>query len=272
MQDAAPMTVSPQAEPIRLVQVTDPHLGATPGATLVGMDTDHSLDCVLAMLKDEPADLILATGDISAHGGEDAYRRFHDKLEDLAAPSVWLAGNHDDQDIMAAVVGQGQQLSRSVFIGGWHVVMLNSTIPGEVPGELGEEELIFLDECLAGNQHRHTLVCLHHHPVPVGCDWLDQQVVADYERFFRVLDGHSQVRAVLWGHVHQEYHARYKQIELIGSPSTCIQFAPNNADFALDDKAPGYRWLKLFENGAIETGVERVRGVDFKVDFTIQGY
>ncbi len=44
-------------------------------------------------------------------------------------------------------------------------------------------------------------------------------------------------------------------VQLLGSPSTCVQFMPEAAEFSLDNKPPGYRWLSLHSDGEIETGV-----------------
>ncbi len=50
-----------------MVQLTDTHLCKQHGGTLLGMDTDHSLQAVIDLVKAErPAiDLLLGTGDLS---------------------------------------------------------------------------------------------------------------------------------------------------------------------------------------------------------------
>jgi Icc protein len=58
----------------------------------------------------------------------------------------------------------------------------------------------------------------------------------------------------------------------MASPSTCIQFAPNSEDFKLDERAPGYRWLRLHDDGRIETGVSRIDASLFPVDLSGAGY
>ncbi len=116
------------------------------------------------------------------------------------------------------------------------------------------------------------MICLHHHPVAIGCAWLDGQVIDDARDFFTILGQHQSVRAVLWGHVHQEYQYTRDGVLLLASPSTCVQFKPGSSDFALDDKAPGYRWFKLYPDGVVETGVERVTGVEFGYDKNSIGY
>ena len=36
--------------------------------------------------------------------------------------------------------------------------------------------------------------------------------------------------------------------------------------------APGYRWLRLHDDGRLETGISRVTGFEFEVDLSGEGY
>ena len=261
------------AEPVRIVQFTDSHLTAQEGGELLGMNTDVSLDHVLRLISEQQtdSDLILATGDLADGGSHGAYERLQDKLKAFCCPDVWLTGNHDLRDVMAQVVSPSQ-LSRVVNVGDWQLIMLDSTIPYQVDGELGRQELAFLERCLARREARHYLVCLHHQPVPVGCEWLDTQQISDADDFFKIIDQYPSVRCILWGHVHQEFDQVRKGVRLMASPSTCVQFAPNNADFKVDRLLPGYRWLNLYPDGRIVTGVSRLQGIELAVDYDSQGY
>ncbi len=268
--------IDASGDSLRVVQITDTHLKQQPGGTLVGMDTDHSLGHVIDLVKQEQGvpDLVLGTGDISDHGSEEAYQRAEAYLSGLGAPVAWLPGNHDCADTMNRVLGNSGQLTRAVNGGRWMIVLLNSQIPGEVGGELGEGELQWLESCLAGADEagQHCLVCLHHQPVPMGSDWIDEQMVADREQFFAVLDRHESARGVLWGHVHQQLDDTHGGIKLMSTPSSCIQFAPGSFDFKIDNQPPGYRWLELHNDGRIDSGVSRVEGVSFDVDLESSGY
>ncbi len=106
----------------------------------------------------------------------------------------------------------------------------------------------------------------------MGCAWLDTQVVANTADFWRVLDVFSHVKIVMWGHVHQAWQGERNGVVLMSVPSTCVQFKPHSEDFAIDDLAPGYRWLDLFDNGEFITGTSRVENLKFEVDFSIKGY
>jgi Icc protein len=108
--------------------------------------------------------------------------------------------------------------------------------------------------------------------VPIGSPWLDTMMVDNAAEFFAVLDRHPQVRAVLWGHVHQTCDQVRRGVRLLASPSTCIQFQPQSAGFALDEAAPGYRWLELHDSGVIETGVVRLENYSATLDRNSGGY
>ena len=272
----SPVTVAPAGSVVRVAQITDTHLCAGRGGTLLQMDTDHSLQAVIDLVLARAAapDLVLGTGDLADGGARGAYQRLHGYLAQLSPNYFCLPGNHDDRGLMAEELGEYPCLASEIRIAGWQVLMLESQVPGEVGGQMGAEQLDFLQQGLsrAGNEGLYTLICLHHHPLPVGTAWLDEQIVSDADELFAVLDRHPGVKGVLWGHVHQQIDWLRKGVKLMASPSTCVQFAPGFENFRADDLPPGYRWLELHPDGRIDTGVERVQGVHFEVDLEQRGY
>lgn len=261
--------------PQRVVQISDSHLFASTDGRLLGLNTEDSLKLVLDRVAREQAhiDVILATGDLSQDGTTTAYRRFQQHIDRFQAPSYWLQGNHDLTEPMVNTLGGRSHLSPClVEQGPWRIIMLNSSVEHQVPGCFQPSELAFLRESLEATRGHHVLICLHHHPLPMGCTWLDTQVVKNAADFWTVVDGFDHVRAILWGHVHQASDQERKGVRLMSVPSTCVQFKPKSHDFAVDDVAPGYRWLDLYPDGRIETEVSRVEGVKFEVDFSVKGY
>ena len=259
---------------VQLVQLTDTHLCESFGGTLLGMDTDHSLQAVIALVQRErpKIDLLLGTGDLADGGAGSAYDRLEGYFGQLTVANYWLPGNHDSLPRMRAA--DPARLCREIRVAGWSILLLDSQVAGEVEGGLGAEELQFLESALAAAADGclHSLVCMHHPVVPVGCDWLDQQRVADAEAFFAILDRFSGVKAVLWGHVHQECDLLRGGVRLLGAPSTCVQFAANSEDFKADNTPPGYRWFELHPDGNLVTGVSRDNETAFKVDLDSGGY
>lgn len=260
---------------VRLVQITDTHLQGEANGKLLGMDTDRSLQAVLDLVRREQPviDLVLGTGDLSNHGERGAYERLLEYFAGLGSEHVWLPGNHDDRGVMLDVAGENR-LAGEVRLGGWQIVLLDSQLPGQVGGYLGSEELARMESVLAAGRAEglHSLICLHHQPVPIGCGWLDQQKVDDAADLFRIVDASPGVKAVIWGHVHQQYERQRGAVRLMSTPSTCIQFRPGQRNFSLDDCAPGYRWLELHADGRVLSDVSRVRDVTFDVDLGSNGY
>lgn len=259
---------------VLLVQLSDSHLFADSSGRLMGMDTQDSLQQVVELvLKEQPAiNLVLATGDLSQDGSVESYQLFRQLTSPLAAPARWLPGNHDELSAMQSACTGSDLLKPIIDVGNWRITLLDSSIPGAVPGYLSDAQLAQLERALSEAPERHHLICLHHHPVPIGSQWMEPIGLRNPEALFRVLDRFSQVRAVLWGHVHQEFDQNRRSVRLLASPSTCVQFAPGSEDFQVDNTAPGYRWLRLFTDGRFETGVSRLVGFSFEIDDSIRGY
>jgi Icc protein len=267
-----------QSAPLRLVQITDCHLGEQVGTRLLNVDTDQSLAQVLALVKRQQPriDALLLTGDLSDSGSVAAYRRVLAATADLGATVRWLPGNHDSAATMRSVLGGDQRLQRNLLLDNWQIIALDSAVPGEVGGRLEAAELAALRDCLQREPQRHALVCVHHPALPIGCAWIDSQMIANAAELWRELAPFAQVRVVLSGHVHQEFdtvHNNFQNdVRVLATPSTCVQFAPNSADFRVDAAAPGYRWFDLHADGRIETGVERLADYVCDVDLAAGGY
>lgn len=259
---------------VLLVQLSDSHLFADAAAKLLGMDTQDSLQRVIerVLLEQPQIDLMLASGDLSQDGSAESYERFRDMTATIPAPARWFPGNHDEVPAMQAACAGSELLEPVVDLGNWRVTLLDSSIPGAVPGFLSDEQLALLERALSDAPERHQLICLHHHPVSIGCKWMEPIGLRNADALFAVLERFSNVRAVLWGHIHQEIDQQRGPIRLLASPSTCVQFAPGSDEFQVDKTAPGYRWLRLFDDGRLETGVSRVTGIAFDIDYTIKGY
>jgi Icc protein len=257
--------------PINILQVTDTHIGADPDARLAGVDTRESLGHVLTSAREHiAADLMLLTGDLADRGSVDAYRELERQLSSTGIAQAWLPGNHDDIANMRAIAAQ--RMATTVGIGPWGIILLNSQIPGEVGGELAESEFFRLEQFLRQPDYQHLLVCVHHQPLPIGCRWLDQQRIANGDRLLDILAGCDRVKALLWGHVHQEFAQQFKHLQLLASPSTCVQFAPGSDSFKVDQQPPGYRILQLGEDGALHTRVVRIAPELCAADYNCAGY
>jgi Icc protein len=239
---------------MKILQVTDPHLYGNASARLRGVQTDATLRAVLdhALASASDYSAVLVTGDV-VQDDTDGYLRFRSILGSSTAPVLCIPGNHDEPEAMRRELDVAPfRFCGAHRFGGWNFIMLNSYELNCVGGRLGDAELERLDAALAATTG-HSLVCLHHHPVPMGSRWLDTSGLADAAEFWRVIDAHPCVRAVVWGHVHQAYEARRGAVRLFATPSTGAQFLPGSDRYAVDSRPPAYRTFELHDDGRIES-------------------
>ncbi len=209
-----------------------------------------------ALLDTRPPDAIVATGDLVQDETRAGYEQFQEILAPLNVPVLCVPGNHDAPNIMASVLNEAPfQVNGSYQTQSWSLIMLNSFTRGGDAGRLSQAELDRLQNTLREHEALHTLICLHHHPVPMGSRWLDGVALQNPSELLDIVGTMSHVRGILWGHVHQVSDRQRNGIRLMSTPSTCSQFRPNSDDFAIDDRPPGFRWLDLYADGTIDTEV-----------------
>lgn len=249
-----------RTKPLRLLHFTDPHLYGDAGGRLRGVNTLDSLKGCVAHARQHhfPADAVLLTGDL-VHDDARGYGHFSSVFDALRAPVHVLAGNHDlPREMQLRLASRPFDLAPIVRYRDWVIFLLDSVVPGATHGHLGDETLAFVDEGLARHSDAHALVCVHHHPVPMGSEWIDGIGIDNAGRLLEVLDRHDNVRGLLWGHVHQASDGMRENVAMMSTPSTCVQFLPASDEFAIDERPPGYRWLHLYPDGRIDTRVEWV--------------
>ena len=263
--------------PVRVLQFTDTHFFRDAEGKLLGVDTASSFGEVYNLARKQFAtpDLYLFTGDISQDETEESYRRMASTVADAGAPCYFLPGNHDRrQEMRNGLLGEGSpfKTDRQIVVGKWQIILLDSLIEGEVGGRLELGELDFLKKCLNERPDLFSMVCLHHHPVEMGARWLDQIGVENGSEFLHVLDGAANVRALLWGHVHQQFDQQRGAYKMMATPSTCVQFKSKSDDFGIDPLPPGYRWLELGTDGNVESKVMRTDKVARGLELSSAGY
>ncbi len=263
---------------IRVVQLTDTHLFREPGANLLKLNTQDSFEKVLELIQanEGAIDVILATGDIAQDASVEAYMRFGQAMQDFNAPFYWIPGNHDRRRVMQEIELYKSAFSGSVQYANWQIILLDSSVTGEVHGFLSAAEMERLATSLEASAKdpatEHCVVCLHHNPVPGSAHWMEGIGLHNDKEFLALIDQYPHVRAVVYGHIHQELDFVRNNVRYFCTPSTCIQFKPQVEDFTLDSVNPAYRWFDLLPDGEIRSAIERVTGYEFEVDHSSTGY
>lgn len=241
---------------LKLNQLTDLHLGETPDYLTRGVATMATFEAVLQELdqRGRGTDLLLLTGDLASDCQPGAYQLLDKLLTKQNRSALWLPGNHDDPLTMQQNLPHYPPTP--VFEHKhWGILMLDSSQPGETGGYISNQQFQAIKRGLKQLADKFVLVAMHHSPVSVNSAWLDEHRISNHQQLHQLLSAHGNVKAVIFGHVHQRHEADWHGLPVYSTPSTCVQFAPGLDQFALSNQAPGYRWLDLHPDGHLETGV-----------------
>lgn len=259
---------------IRILQITDSHLFASVDNSLLGINTEDSLLSVLTLVKEESKyDAIFMTGDLAQDGSRAAYDRLLQHMSDFTCPVLYTPGNHDHKaQLNDALQAVDHPYNNQISLGNWKIMLLDSAIEGSAAGQISEQGLQELQDCIEHTTEDNILLFLHHHSVDINCQWLKTLGVKNADTFIDIISKSSKVRAVFCGHIHQDFHALINNIHFYSTPSTCIQFKPESNYFTLDPLYPGYRGIDLYTDGSIKTSVVRLKDFDLQLDTDTQRY
>ena len=205
----------------RFVHLTDLHV-SHPEAADAGQIPDtpgalrNAIDVVNAM-NPQP-EFVVASGDLTNLGDEDSYRLLADILGSLNAPLVTALGNHDKREGFNAVFGDGASdtpLQHDCVLGGLHIIVLDTLVPGHVAGRIGADAFDFLETALVRQNDLPKLLVMHHPPQvsPDGLPWAT--IDADStEKLAQILNTHH-IAGILSGHIHVNRICHWNGIPVI---------------------------------------------------------
>ncbi len=245
---------------LTILQLTDLHILPNPEDTLLGVKTEEYFHHVLDhAFKESKYDVILLSGDLTQSPCEESYNRILKIVESYQLPVLCLPGNHDDFPLMQHLFNTPTiHCQKQVIFGHWQIILLNSQIVNSEFGHLAQSELDFLQKNLKEYDQLFTFIAVHHHFMPSGSKWLDTMQIDNSNELLNIVKNYPNVKVITTGHIHQELHQKMGDITILGTPSTCFQFALNSADFALDTQSPGYRIIELYDNGDMTTNFYRI--------------
>ena len=250
-------------KPIRLLQLSDCHITPTKGDLFRGVDPRQTLSTLVQHIQHLPIqfDHLLLTGDLVHHGDASIYQELLDLVAPLQLPTHWIAGNHDDLEVMNQAA---PELFQPVLDWGvWQLLSLdsNDSPDGRGSGSLSQNTLDLLKRQLY-QQSKHTLVALHHNPLASGTAWQDDIMLANANAFWSVIERQSSCKAVICGHLHQALAWQNQQTHVWSAPSTAAQFCPDTDSVQIEvkqpDAWPGFRWYQLWPDGRVDAHLERV--------------
>ncbi len=240
----------------RLAQISDCHLSSNPDTPYRGLKADSGLAAVVQAVANWRADAVMLSGDLSEDASEPSYRRLAKHIHSLNIPVFALPGNHDLPELMQQYFPHGAYQGPWLqTAGAWKLMLFNSARPRRIDGCIAATDLQQLDDWLKNDGAGPALLALHHQPVPVGAPWIDKHMLDQPEDFLQCVARHPQIKAVVWGHVHQVYEAERQQTRFMSAPSSAANSLRGTDRFSLDPAGPACRWLELFDDGRLESGI-----------------
>lgn len=255
---------------VKLLQITDTHCYADDNSRLEWSDLElypnKSLIRVLKHFEPFSADYdaLVISGDLVQEETAASYQRVREILQGFSLPVYILPGNHDVPELMRSeLADQNEQVHYALHtsFSEWHALFLDTHLEGHPEGDISETEFTELKAQLAqlpvdGN----ALIFMHHHPVPIGSIWMDPMGLQQSDTFWSLLADYQQVKAVVFGHIHSEFSLDYpvtssRNIQVLGTPATCVQAKHNGEEMELADTRPAWRELTLYPDGQLETSV-----------------
>jgi len=217
-------------------------------------------DDAIAEINAAGVDAVVIKGDIADRGLPEQFGFAREAFAKIAAPHHAFLGNHDyygrhngaGEVDGYALLGQAPA-PRTVDLGGWRLVLLETAIPGDHHGVFDGDRMRWLEATLAETRETGTptLLFMHHQPVPperresypnsIG-------LVPEHSlEFFSTIGAHPQVKGVLIGHTHRNRVRRYRA-------SGGVPFVEVNCT---KDYPGGWGHYALFEDGSFRQEVRR---------------
>jgi 3',5'-cyclic-AMP phosphodiesterase len=255
---------------ITFLQLSDLHL-ARPGQVLAGVDPMRQMRDVLARIKqlDVTPAFIVVSGDLSDDGSAESYEVVNEVLKELAAggtPVLLALGNHDDRATFHRVVlgeepsGNDGTYYHSQEIDGLRVIVLDSTIPGDVGGALGAKQLAWLEAQLGEPAPRGNLIVLHHPCRLAGpAHHYPAFIVREAAELEAIVARHrDRVVGVLAGHSHQANSAPFGGTLHVTAPAVLCQLDYFAGDQYVPIPGAGFNLCRI-DNGQLVIHPELVR-------------
>ena len=239
-----------------IAQISDCHIRDQGGSFARLVDTTETLRRVVDHLVglDPAPDVILATGDLTDDGTASQYATLLDVLAPIADRLLPIPGNHDEcplfRGAFADVLPGNLADDHCSYVIEDHpvrLVGLDNSIPGRHDGRFDPVRERWLDDVLAADPDRPTLVFTHFPPFETGLRFMDDAGLLDSDRLRAVIERNPQVRLLVTGHLHRPIHTTIGSTLVSTCPSTGNQIRldlhPERG--AAVDEPPGYqlhRW------------------------------
>ena len=239
---------------MRIAHISDFHLPNKPGQKVNGVFPDANLSEAVAVLKKQipKPDLIILGGDLLEDGQKGDYEPISELFKDFQVPLHTVVGNHDDLKTLkqSSLLEKGNDYPGygSFDHGKIHVILLHSSGTGKPPGNLDEQQLLWLSEDLSVNHGKPVLIFMHHPPIDSDVPWLDKIKLANADAFWKILPPYSKnILGVFFSHLHIQLSTVIRGVLVASPPAICFQFSGNSdaSKEELSAEQPGFNLIDV---------------------------
>lgn len=251
----------------QFVQLSDTHVPVDPIGEVHGVRPGETLRRALARLDllDPRTDFLVFTGDLAGEDDLRCYHTFRDIVGGFDIPKYYVVGNHDLRGGIRSVLldesgdgagakGDDSPLYYEFEHQSVRFLVLDSQIPGRVEGGLDPEQLQWVHRVIAADARRPTVVFVHHPPVPIDVQWLDEHRIDNGDDLLQIL-ARGNVLRLFFGHVHMPASVSRYGVTCSSVPSTCYQFGDSGTEDRVIDAAPGFQVVTI-EGDRLSTRIE----------------
>ena len=221
------------------IQISDCHIDDNPQSMEV--NTHQNLARIITEITPIKSDALLISGDLTHNGTHDSYAKLKELLTPVQSDIFVIKGNHDSNNLMALFAGC---LFKKISLSKWDIISVDSVQTNKTSGYLSKNALSALNAQLNQSTADFVIVMLHHPIVPMNSTWDDSLSLKNPQDLFTILDKHTKIQAVLFGHAHESASFNRQGLKIIACPSTAVQFT--------DEKRIGFNYYTLNDDGHLE--------------------
>lgn len=226
----------------KVAHITDLHIGK-PGEIYLGLDSRQRLLTVLKDAQKQQPDLYVFGGDYSRMEPDpDACQWLKDQLDQLAAPYILLAGNHDKTDQLAQIFSlplRNGFLEQKLQTANHQHIFMDSS-----KSCLSEEQLDWLKASM--ETPLPIVLWIHHPPCTISSAFMDiKHSLKDWPALMDLLKSHKNRVSVFCGHYHANLRLQQGNVNVHVCPPSSFFISHSTTVFEQDDYPPAYQ-LVLF--------------------------
>ena len=217
-----------------IAHLSDPHL--RPKGVLYQdlVDSNAMFEAAIRHLNalSPRPDVVILSGDLVDMGSDEEYAFARTLLAEIREPLLMIPGNHDEREAFRRNFPDhtywppsGPLHFSATGFGPVRIIGLDITAPGLHHGDMDDDAVAWLDETLAREPDRPTIIMMHQHPFASGIPYIDKYDCRRAGRLAEIVSRYPAIERVLCGHIHRHMQLEFGGTILCTAPSTTTAIA-----------------------------------------------